>query len=430
MKIRCPRCEKKLSIADKYAGMAIRCPACNRGFNVPKMEQAVAVGGVSELDLSTLAAAEARTSQLTEEEMAAIDGTAEEQLDPGIRICPHCQSKVKAIDPTVEALCSHCWKAIPALNAGGGLGGKKIKGQKEINAFGRGGFYMEIGNAITFPLSAVGSIITAALVAFGAAVIPVVLMTLAANTVSLSNVGTAQENDAVDLGNIPGTLTLIFFAEVIYFSAVGVHVFFDVVRSTGVGEDAAPALTWSPNALGKSVSAFLILYVYLTALNYVLIFLTLGDPVELLSKVAETGDMTPLLAAVVPYIAGLVLIAFLIPMYLIGISLGSIGQALNPVNVFKSVGRTHVHYLFLVLIVLLLGVLFQFGFFAILFGWFIPQVSTMIAGSGEGKLGTVTLAMLAWGVVMGAFFYGIYVLARLHGLFARTFRKKLAFGTK
>ena len=429
MKIRCPRCEKKLSIADKYAGLAIRCPACNRGFNVPKLAEAMASTGGGELDLSTLAAAEARTTQMTEEELAAFQGSAAETVEPGIRICPHCQSKVKAEDPTVEALCSHCWKSIPAVGTGG-LGGKKVKSAREVNAFGRGGFYTEIGNAVMYPTTALGSIVTAAIVAFLAAVLPVVLLTGAANVMSFSNVGTAQEGEAVDLGHVPSTLTMIFVVEIIYFSAVGIHVFFDVVRSTGVGEDAAPRLTWSPNSLGKSVTAYLALLVYVSVLTYIVAWLTLpSDPTEMIMTAASTGDLSPLLVSVVPYMIGLLLIAFLIPMYLIGISIGTIGQALNPVNVFKSVGRTHVHYLFLVLIVSVLGTLFQFGFVALLFGWFIPNVSKMIAGSGEGKIGQVALAMLVWGGVMAAFFYGIYVIARLHGLFVRTFRKRLLFGT-
>ena len=113
-----------------------------------------------------------------------------------------------------------------------------------------------------------------------------------------------------------------------------------------------------------------------------------------------------------------------------GISLGNIGQALNPVNVVKSVARTHVHYVFLVLILLVYGGMFSYAFAAILFEWFIPQIDLMVVGSIQGNLMNVAMPMLAWGTVMAFFFYGTYVLAQLHGLFARSFRKDLLFGTQ
>ena len=65
----------------------------------------------------------------------------------------------------------------------------------------------------------------------------------------------------------------------------------------------------------------------------------------------------------------------------------------------------------------------------LVFDWLLPQVTEMIKSAKAGNVGQVALSMLAWGVVMGVFFYGTYVVARLHGLFARTFRKNLFFGT-
>jgi hypothetical protein len=126
---------------------------------------------------------------------------------------------------------------------------------------------------------------------------------------------------------------------------------------------------------------------------------------------------------------GMVLISFIVPMNLIGLALGTIGQALNPVNVLKSIGKTHVHYLFLVTMLCVYGSLCGVAFVAIL-KWFIPEVDKMAAGSGAGNLGPVALGLLAWGVVMGFAFYSVYALGRLHGLFARSYRKKLLFGTE
>ncbi|MFQ5412804.1 MAG: hypothetical protein ACE5EC_10930, partial [Phycisphaerae bacterium] len=62
MKLRCPRCQKKLAVPDRYMGKAIRCPACNKAFNVPKSKSPWAgpIGNV-ELDLEDLAKIEAAT---------------------------------------------------------------------------------------------------------------------------------------------------------------------------------------------------------------------------------------------------------------------------------------------------------------------------------------------------------------------------------
>jgi DNA-directed RNA polymerase subunit RPC12/RpoP len=426
MKLRCPRCEKKLSVADKYAGRAIRCPACNRGFTVPKLEQAM--GPASEVDLAGLAALEMGTQQLSDEDREALEAQAiaGEKLEPGVRVCPSCGAKTKSADTTIEILCSHCWKSIPAMESESGLGGKKIKKHKEIGAFGRGGFYSEIGNAVTYPLSALSSIMTAALVAFLAGVLPVVFLTGASNVMSFSNVGTAQENDKVDLGMVPTILTLVFTAEIIFFAAVAIHAFFDIVRSTGIGEDAAPKLTWSPGNLSKSVVSYLTLLIYIGVSVFVVGKLTLDFNVtdELLA-----GNLEGFITGGNAFLVGVVIVASLVPMQLIGMSLGNVGQAMNVVNVAKSIGRTHVHYIFLVLLLTVFGSLFAGGFAALLFSWFIPKVSVMIAGSKEGQLAQVALALLAWGVVMACFFYGSYILARMHGLFVRSFRKKLLFGT-
>lgn len=425
MKLRCPRCEKKLSIADKYAGRAIRCPACNRGFTVPKLEQAA--GPAAEIDLAGLAALETGTQQLTDEERELIEAQAAagEGLEPGVRVCPGCGAKTKSADTTIEILCSHCWRAIPATT-GGGLGAKKIKKHVEIGALSRGGFYSEIGNAVSYPLSAFSSIMTAALVAFLAGVVPVVFITGASNVMTFSNVGTSREGEAADLSSIPAILTMIFTAEIIFFAAVAIHSFFDIVRSTGIGEDGAPKLSWAPATLSKSVVSYLVLLGYLGVSIYIVGFLTINfDMIE----TALSGDMGRFLRAGTPFFIGVAIVVFLIPMQLIGMSLGNVGQAMNVINVAKSIGKTHVHYIFLVLLLAVFGSLFVGGFGALLFSWFIPQVSEMVESSGTGALGKVALALLAWGIVMACFFYGSYILARIHGLFVRSFRKKLLFGT-
>ncbi len=196
MKIRCPRCEKKLSVPDKYAGKAIRCPACNRGLKVPKPQTAVA--GDSGLDLEGLAALEAQTTQMSEEERTDAEEAMQGAVEAGdglFRVCPSCNVKVRADDPTVEVLCSHCWKPIPAT-AGGELAGKTRRKQKTVSATGAGGFYSELASSVMYPVPALSSLMTAAGIAFLAALLPVVVMTAGAQLMEQGNVGT-EHNLAV-----------------------------------------------------------------------------------------------------------------------------------------------------------------------------------------------------------------------------------------
>jgi hypothetical protein len=115
-------------------------------------------------------------------------------------------------------------------------------------------------------------------------------------------------------------------------------------------------------------------------------------------------------------------------MNLLGLGLGSVVQAVNPVRVLKSIGRTHAHYVFLVVLLAVYGILFASAFTALIFEWFIPQVGDMVSGAAEGDVLRVAVSLIAWGVVMAFYFFGTYVLARMHGVFALSFRKKLEFG--
>lgn len=431
MKIRCPRCEKLLSIPDKYAGKAIRCPGCNQAFKVPALAAAVGgTGGGSNVDLEDLARLEQGTSQMSEEDLAAHEAqqTPEASDEPGYRTCPNCKKKTKETNSNVDLLCSHCWKPIAATGGGGGLGGKKAReGIKEIKATGKGGFYTELGSAFAYPLGAMSSILTASGIAFFAAILPVVILTLGLNLMEQSNVGTEGGVQEANLSGVQVILMGIFALEVFLFSAISIHTFFDVVRTTGVNDDAAPKLTFGPSQWGKSFVSYLILVVYFAAMAWIVSYLTLPpECIDLLTS-GKTDALLSQLTTV--FVVGMAIVTFFIPMNLIGIALGTVGQALNPSNVVKSVLRTHVHYVFLVLILMVYGGLFSYLFIQIVFGWFLPQLSEMKEGSAGGQLTAVALPLLAWGAVMAFFFYGAYVLGRLHGLFVRSFRKHLLFGT-
>lgn len=434
MKLRCPRCERKLNVPDKYAGKAIRCPACNRAFNVPAPK--AAVGGSashSELDLGELAGLESQSSQMGQEELDQHEqGVAQQQTDAdaaetGLRLCPSCGKKTKVKDPYVEVLCSHCWSAIPALVRGGGLGGAAIARPKAVSITGAGGFYAELASSMAYPLPAITSILTATGIAVLAALLPVVVMTGLSNLMEQSNVGTVEGVKEADLSSVQLILIGIFGLEIFFFSAVAIHAFFDVVRTTAIGTDKPPNLSFAPGNWGKSFASYLVLVFYLGALTFIVSFLALNVAVD---EIIKGGNVQQVLTtAGTTFYVGMILISSLVPMNLLGLSLGNIGQALNPVRVFKSVAGTHVHYIFLVLILVVYGGMFGYGFLALIFDWFIPKVGAMVSSSSKGGIGQVALSLLAWGVVMLFFFYGTYVLARLHGLFARSFRKKLQFGT-
>ncbi len=433
MKLRCPRCQQKLSVADKFAGRAIRCPSCNRAFNVPKPKDAVSgPGATPELDLEGLATLEKRSTEMDSEEQAqaesAIQSAAQSAADgkEKVRTCPTCHKAVPVDDPYAEMLCSHCWNPIPALIKGSGdERARRIADARR--APGSSTFYSSLISAVSYPISAAGSLATAAGVAVLAALLPVVAMTGGSKLMEQSAVGTLEGVKQADLSGVQIMLMAVFAVEIVFFSAVALHAFLDVVRTTSVGTEKAPSLAWSPTQWGKSFLAYVILAAYLALATYIVALVTLdgADPYDWIAS----GNVLEHAAAGGPkLLIGMMIVSFGIPMNLIGISLGSIAQGLHPVNVAKSIANTHAHYVFLVLVLSVSGALFGTAFAGILFDWFLPQVNAMSQGSKEGDLAQVAFSLLAWGVVMGSFFYGTYVLARLHGLFARAFRKKLLFG--
>jgi len=427
MKLHCPRCEKKLSIPDKFAGKAIRCPACNRAFNVPKPQAALSGPGGPAVDLENLAALERGSSQMGEEELAGaqLHSKARPKAKPGERICPQCEKVTPSQDIYAEILCSHCWTPIPGVSVGDGYdtGDTKLVGYKGSVGQSSVSFYNGLATAMGYPVQAIGSLLVAVLVAISIILLPVALMTAVAQATEQSAAGSAAGVKDADLSGVQVMLRGVFLAEVLFFSAVGVHALLDVIRTTAVGEEKPPTLSWHPSQWGKSIVGYVALLVYYVVMTYVVLFIANGGQVTIPYSIEEAQTMFSNPNVIV----GMVFISFVIPMNLMGLALGEIGQALNPVNVLKSIGKTHIHYVFLVIMLCVYGTICGAAFFGIL-QWFLPQVDAMATGAGEGKVGTVALGLLAWGLVMGFTFYSMYALGRLHGLFARTYRKHLLFG--
>jgi hypothetical protein len=113
-------------------------------------------------------------------------------------------------------------------------------------------------------------------------------------------------------------------------------------------------------------------------------------------------------------------------MNMIGLSSSHALDGLNPVRVFRSIGNLAGHYFFLFLIMLIyLGM--YIGGVAAVMKWAGPA----IMDAAQQGLGVGLVRMLggpiAWCVLIGLGFYFSYMIGRVLGLFARTFKEKLDF---
>jgi len=427
MKLRCPRCRQKLTVPDEYAGKAVRCPACNRAFMVPKPQAAVAVGEPDAgLDLVAMAAMESQSGTLDGDSSSpAVDAPSPADVDPNVRVCPHCKKQMRTQDPNADVLCSHCWEPIPGLASAAAQAAADRRRPRE-----RGGvlvFYSELASSLVYPFPAISSLATAVLFAIGAGLVPVALVTGVLRLIATGQVPSMAAAGAEDLSTASWVLLGIFAAEFFFFSAVAIHVFLEVVRATTKGADRPLPLVWTPSQWGRSLPAYLLLVLYYALLGYLIAELTVRSDATVTDCMRKGQLATLLSAGGKPLFVGLIVISAAIPMSLIGVALAPIFRGLSPFNGVQAIARTHAHYAFLLLLLLVFGAVFGAAFCTILFEWFLPQFDLIAMGATEKDFIQVGLAVLAWGGTVGVFFYGTYVLARLHGLFARAFRNKLAF---
>ncbi len=430
MTVRCPRCRQKLTIADKHAGKVVRCPSCNRAFSVPKPQAAVNSGAEPGVDLEGLAQLESSSGVLSKKELAKIGAAqaagTEEVQEGTLRICPNCQKQTPVDDPYADVLCSQCWQPIPARIKGGRAAiTVERRRARARSTEGPAAFYSELTSCLTYPLPAAGSIVAAAVVAIVAALVPAAVITGGTKLMQEYGVGTAEELIRTDLSIVTVLLLSILGVEVLFFLAVALHLFLDVIRTTFTRTDRPPNLAWAPSQWSKSLAACLLLAAYYALMTYLVATITVGSDVLKMVISGHARDILP--AGGTNLIIGAVLVTLAVPMSLVGISLTSVLRGMNPVQVIRSIARTHAHYAFLVLLLSVYVILFTMAFIGILFEWLLPLFEKMVKGSAEGDLVQVALALMVWGLVMGFFFYGTYVLARLHGVFARAFQGQLTF---
>jgi len=259
-------------------------------------------------------------------------------------------------------------------------------------------------------------------VAVGAILLPVGVMTGLARATEQSQVG-SEYFVTHELTGVEQAMMAFFWFEVLFFSAVGIHAFIEVIQTVSVGEEQPPPLVWNPASWGESLGGYVALLVYYFILTYGSITLAYGGEFEMPSNVDQFKDLVQNSVGVLVVLA---IGTFLVPMHLIGLGIGKIRQALDPVRIFKSIAATHVNYVFLFLMVLVVGSLYV-GLFGIVSVWFSSEIIEMQRAAATGHVGNVALGLLSWGLVMGFGFFCVYVLGRLHGLFARTFRDKLLF---
>jgi hypothetical protein len=150
-------------------------------------------------------------------------------------------------------------------------------------------------------------------------------------------------------------------------------------------------------------------------------YLVTGGDVVVPKSVDEAGQlMSP------GMVAALVLLTFTVPMAIIGLSLSVGLEGLSPGRIIRSIIGTNIHYLFMVVIMcfmigIYLGIMFSVT------AWAIEALMKVLSKGVSEGFGTLLVGLLAWTVLIGSGFYCALMLGRLHGLFARSFRKRLAF---
>ncbi len=423
MKLRCPRCQSKIAVPDEWAGRSIRCKGCNKAFRIPRPSQTIApVRTDTSVNLEDLASLERGTEAMDAREAQEYSGQLPipdpTPAEPTARACPHCNKEVMLKDPYVEALCSNCWQPIPALlkgkSADHGYNTAHLRTRGEI------GFYSGLTSAFGYPFGASGSLITSVVAAVGVILLPVAGAVGIAFAVNQGNVGSGHETPLY-LSGVQKAFVGCVLLEVFFFLAVGVHAFLDVVRATAIGTDRPPELVWNPSQWGSSIVAYLSLLIYYAVFAAVALWISNKGDFHIPATMAELRSrLTP----------GVILVAavftFIVPMHLIGIATSSIVSGLNPLNVGKSIAETNVNYAFLFLLVAAYAVMFALAFSGVV-SWFAGVLERTSVAAGAGNVVQAAAGLLSWGAVIGFGFFGIYFLGRLHGLFARTFRKQLAF---
>ncbi len=431
MNVRCPHCERKLEVRDEWAGRSVRCPACKKGFKLPaKTKQQADRSPSTGIDLDALSRIETAGHGLVDERgrPVRVAPTQAAEETPGqqrpaasgsetTRICPYCRTKVKTEDNYSEVLCPHCWRVIPAADRPADKQGKDAKFSGSL--IGRiqpaVGFYAGFGSAALYPIPGTVWILMGMGLAALAICLPVGVLVAFATATGLNPI--AGETDTTWVGPV---LALMFLIEGIYFGAVNYHILIDSIRSTVVGGETPSPLPWNPIALGTALLGYLGIAVYYLIILAILIVVAYG-------RLYIPNSLSELSALTKPgYLVAIAVITFTVPMNVIGLASSNTWDGFNPYKIGKSVAQTVGHYMFLFLIVCLFLMLYT-GLMTLVMSWAGKAIFNAMEHGIEQGLVPVLIGLGAWSVLIGAGFYFAYVLGRILGLFARSYREKLAF---
>lgn len=426
MKVSCPNCQRVLQAPDEWGGRTVKCPGCKKPINLPKSDAHDDLG----YDLNSLDALEhqgealvrdAKVKPLSHKEaMAAKSKAAEEAgepvADPRIRVCPKCGLKVRSDDQFSEIICRHCNAGIPPR-----VQGKTQEARYTGSLSGRMttkvSFYTGFTGAALYPIPGLASILMGMGIALGVIALPLfgVLAFTQASTLNEASIDTRHGATAMDSASWVGIfLTVMFALEAIYFGAVAYYAMIDTVRSTASGSEVPPNLTWNVVNLGAALGGYVALIVF-----YFLVVVALigGLPTsgEALEKLSHPGRL--LLIAI---------LTFSVPMNMIGLASSHAMDGLNPVKVFRSIGKVFGHYTFLFLISLLYLCIYT-GLMWGIMGWAGPMITSAASKGLKGGVFPMLAGIAAWGLMIGLGFYLAYSIGRILGLFTRSYRENMEF---
>jgi len=430
----CPRCRQSIEVPDHWAGRQVRCQGCDRIFRLAAPEttgESLTLPDTLD-DLANLEQAHPDKHQFELVDFEGSPSTSTTAVPPaeepaavaarGMRVCPHCGKPVRASDEYSEVICSHCQEPVPGVTATSDAYATKDRryaGRLSQRIGPPGGFYDGFLGAFVYPISALASIITGMGVAAIVIILPVgMLLAFALGT------GLNPLAGDTDVSWLEPLLFAMFLAETVYFGGVGYFLLVDTLRNTALGVEKPPGLTWNLTSVGTALVGYTGLVLYYLAIGLVLILVKNAGELRLPTRSEDVqGYFTP------GFLFVFAVVTFTIPMNVIGLASGRLIEAFDPRRIARSIARTAVHYFFLFLIVCL-----YLGVYGGVMGGAVGLASTAVidaigayAEGGSQEFGDVLLGLASFVLLIGVGIYFAYVMGRLLGLFAKSYRDRLAF---
>lgn len=424
MKVKCSNCQKTFHAPDEWVGRKVKCPKCKHPVSLAKDDTEF------DIDLGSLGAIEAggqalvverkgKPMTLKEAQAAAAAAAgptkaAAPAQDPTLRTCPQCGAKVRVIDLYSEVLCRHCGGGIPPVEEKETeLVGFKVAAE---GLAGRVSFYAGFTGAALYPIPAIAFILTAMGIAIGAIMVPLFGLLGLLQASALNSATKQQEGSLAWVGTF---LAAMFAVEGAYFGSVAYYCLIDTIRSTTAGNENPPALTWNITKIGSALGGYAALIGFYLVVVLVLVLASGHGVPTSMEDLEVLGHPVSL--------AILAIMTFSIPMNIIGLASTEMMDGLNPAKVAISIGRLIGHYIFMFLIILIyMG--FYVGVLYAVMSWAGPAMMEAAAKGIAVGYKSVIGGILGWGVLIGMGFYFAYMIGRILGLFARTYKERMEFG--